>query len=100
MDPETYEGLKNEAYVQGAGNPNPAVITFTTETSTMAINELIHRIQGFRGLQGSWPNRVRNFYSPEDRKPGVLQRECQLCEKKTLHGRGDCTPLLDGAYVA
>jgi hypothetical protein len=66
----------------------------------MAINEMIHRVQGFRGPEGAWKNRVRNFYSGEDNRPGALTRECPLCESTNYLGRGDCEPLLDGAYVA
>ncbi len=35
------ERRKREAYVRGEGNPNPAVVTFTTEVACMAVNELL-----------------------------------------------------------
>ncbi|MDF3366727.1 ThiF family adenylyltransferase, partial [Sulfitobacter sp. Ks34] len=40
-DPAEYERQKTEAYVRGAGNPAPSVVTFTSEAATMAVNELI-----------------------------------------------------------
>jgi len=52
MNPTEYESRKAEAYVIGEGNPNPSVVTFTTELACMGINELIHRLQGFRGENG------------------------------------------------
>lgn len=40
-DPAEYERQKTEAYVRGGGNPAPAVVTFTSEAATMAVNELL-----------------------------------------------------------
>ena len=51
--PEEYEQRKAEAYVTGEGNPAPAVVTFTTELACMGVNELLHRLQGFRGPDGA-----------------------------------------------
>ena len=48
QNPTEYERSKREAYVRGEGNPNPAVVTFTTEIACMAVNELLNRIVGFR----------------------------------------------------
>ena len=51
-DPVGYEKLKAEAYVLGEGNPSPAVVTFTTEASAMAVNEWLAGIAGFAGQGG------------------------------------------------
>lgn len=99
-NPHEHASRVEEAYVRGAGNPDPAVITFTTETSAAAINELIHRIQGFRGPKGSRANRVKNYYNGEDFKPGAEDGECELCILHTYSGRGDMSSLLDGTYVS
>ena len=69
-DPAEYELRKAESYVVGEGNPNPSVVTFTTELACMGANELIHRLQGFRGPDGAAANRVRKFHLNEDRRPG------------------------------
>jgi molybdopterin/thiamine biosynthesis adenylyltransferase len=93
--PEEYEQRKAEAYVAGEGNANPAVVTFTTELACMAVNELIHRLQGFRGDQGSAANRVRKFHLGEDRRPGhTPSPSCPLCAGDEFWGRGDTTPFL------
>ncbi len=93
--PEEYEQRKAEAYVIGEGNPAPAVVTFTTELACMAVNELIHRLQGFRGENGAAANRVRKFHLGEDRrlghKPGP---SCQICGSNELWGQGDVNPFL------
>lgn len=94
-NPQEYERRKAEAYVEGEGNPSPAVVTFTTEAACMAINELIHRMQGFRGPGGAAANRVRKFHLGEDRRPGHKPKSgCSLCATDKLWGQGDTEPFL------
>jgi molybdopterin/thiamine biosynthesis adenylyltransferase len=94
-NPEEYEQRKAESYVLGAGTPNPAVVTFTTELACMAINELIHRLQGFRGDSGAAANRVRKFHHGEDRRPGHQPGpSCQICGRDRMWGLGDVDPFL------
>lgn len=94
-DPQEYERRKAEAYVVGEGNPSPAVVTFTTELACMAVNELIHRMQGFRGEDGAAFNRVRKFHLMEDRRPGHKPRgSCPVCDSAAYWGRGDMNPFL------
>lgn len=94
-NPAEYEKRKAEAYVLGEGDPSPAVVTFTTELACMAVNELIHRLQGFRGLEGHAPNRVRKFHLNEDRRPGRSpQSYCQVCGTNENWGAGDVEPFM------
>ena len=96
-DPMGYERQKDEAYVIGARNPSPAVITFTTEVATMAVNELINRITGFK-KNGAENNIMRFFDRSEDGKPGAVKRpECPICSKTNYWGKGDTVPFLDQA---
>jgi molybdopterin/thiamine biosynthesis adenylyltransferase len=95
-DPVEFERRKREAYVAGEGNPSPAVVTFTTEAACMAVNEMLHRLQGFRGNHGSAANRVRKFHLGEDRRPGHKPGErCPICANDAYWGRGDMDPFLD-----
>lgn len=95
-NPGEYEQRKAEAYVFGEGNPSPAVVTFTTELACMGVNELLHRLQGFRGPGGHAPNRVRLFHRNEDRRPGRRPKpECPLCASSEVWGAGDVTPFMD-----
>jgi molybdopterin/thiamine biosynthesis adenylyltransferase len=48
-DPKEYERLRKIGYVQELGAIAPAVISFTTAVSSLAINEFLHRLTGFRG---------------------------------------------------
>lgn len=95
QNPGEYEKRKAEAYVQGEGNPSPAVVTFTTELACMGVNELIHRLQGFRGENGQADNRVRRFHLGEDRRPGRSPNSwCSVCSNAQDWGRGDTEPFL------
>jgi len=95
-NPEEYELQKREAYVRGAGNPAPAVVTFTTATACMAIDELLQALVGFRGPDGWNWNRVRRFDLLKDRAPGALPGDhCPICQSQDYWGRGDIDPFMD-----
>jgi hypothetical protein len=94
--PEEYERQKKEAYVRGANNPAPAVVTFTTETACMAVNELMQGVTGFRGDGGWMYSRLRRFAHMEDRRPGAnFDPHCVVCGEQSYWGRGDVSPFLD-----
>jgi molybdopterin/thiamine biosynthesis adenylyltransferase len=94
-NPREYEKRKAEAYVLGEGDPNPAVVTFTTEVATMAVNELLHRITGYRGIGGENAQRVRLFHRMHDLRPGVeSQEDCAVCGSDDSWGLGDTEPFL------
>lgn len=94
--PEEYERRKQEAYVRGGGNPAPAVVTFTTETATMAVNELLQGLTAYRGGDGWCWNRTRRFDQLKDRQPGAdRDPECPICSDMGYWGRGDLDPFLD-----
>ena len=94
--PQEYERQKREAYVRGAGNPAPAVVTFTTATACLAIDELIQALTNFRGEEGWAWQRVRRFDLLTDRRPGAHQSPtCPICTSEEYWGLGDVDPFLD-----
>lgn len=96
QNPAEHERQKAEAYVLGSGDPSPAVVTFTTELACMGVNEMIHRLQGFRGNEGNADNRVRKFHQDQDRRLGKAPRSgCQICETNRIWGAGDVEPFMD-----
>ncbi len=96
--PALYEKRKAEAYVFDEGNPNPVVVTFTTELATMAVNELLQRLNGFRGPNGYRANQLRKFHLMIDAKPGAKPTAgCALCDSDGYWGKGDVQPFLDRA---
>jgi molybdopterin/thiamine biosynthesis adenylyltransferase len=97
-NPDEYERRKAEAYVIGEGNPSPAVVLFTTEVAIMAMQELVHRLQGFRGEDGAAAHRVRKFQLMTDRKPAAIPNpNCPVCGTVGVQwwGRGDVVPFLN-----
>jgi molybdopterin/thiamine biosynthesis adenylyltransferase len=94
--PEEYERRKREAYVRGAGNPAPAVVTFTTATACLAVDELLQALTCFRGPGGWVWHRVRRYDLLLDRRPGCEQdQHCPICVHQDYWGRGDIEPFLD-----
>ncbi len=94
--PEEYERRKREAYVRGGGNPAPAVVTFTTATACMAVDELLQALTGFRGPDGWVWQRTRRFDLMQDRRPGAVQNpSCPICVETGYWGRADIEPFLD-----
>lgn len=94
-DPKEYERRKAEAYVLGEGDPNPAVVTFTTEVATLAVNEFLQRLTGFRGPSGANAQRVRLFHRMQDLRPGSTpQPTCPVCGARENWALGDTDPFL------
>ena len=95
-NPEEFERQKAEAYVIGARNPAPAVVTFTTEAATMAVNDLLQGLIDYRG-DGRWSwSRYRRLDKAEERRPGARQAEgCPICGDDDQWGRSDVIPFLD-----
>lgn len=94
-DPEQFRRLKAEAYVQGGGDPAPAVVTFTTEAAAMAVNELLQALTGFRGAEGMVRGRFRRMEVPDERTVSIRPRAgCQVCDVTDFWGRGDVEPFL------
>lgn len=94
-DPGEYERRKAEAYVSGGGDPAPAVVTFTTETACMGVNEFLQALTGFRGPGGMKDERRRRFETCEDRANTARPRpECEMCAGPGVWGLADVDPFL------
>jgi hypothetical protein len=97
-DHARYEQYRRAGYVAGGNDPSPAVVTFTTEIAAVAVNELLHRLTGFRGSQGHCAERVRRFdwIKDADMVPsGRRNPDCPLCALRKFDGRGDMSPFLN-----
>jgi molybdopterin/thiamine biosynthesis adenylyltransferase len=97
-DPSLLAERRRAGYVPNDPAPSPVVVTFTTEVATMAINELFHRLNGFRGAEQHCSEHVRQFQylKNADLLPsGRSQPGCKLCGSRRYDGRGDMSPLLD-----
>ena len=95
-NPEEFGRQKAEAYVIDARNPAPAVVTFTTEAATMAVNDLLQGLVNYRG-DGQWAlSRYRRLDMAEERRLGAkIADGCPICGSDDQWGRGDVVPFLD-----
>lgn len=94
MDHQEYERQREQQYITRDGGPAPAVVTFTTDVACMAVDELVHRLTGYR--IGSRANRVRKYLLLEDKQPGAKENTvCPVCLNTQYWGRGDVKPFLD-----
>lgn len=94
-NPDEYRRRKAEAYVEGGGDPAPAVVTFTTEAATMAVNEFVQALTGFQGADGMTWGRFRRFETLEDKTVAIPSLSgCQVCDHEDYWGRGDVEPFL------
>ncbi len=92
-NPEDYRKRKAEAYVVGGGDPAPAVVTFTTEAATMAVNELLQSLTDYRGAGGAAWGRFRTFQTLEDRVVTIPPKSgCRVCDGQNYWGLGDVEP--------
>jgi molybdopterin/thiamine biosynthesis adenylyltransferase len=96
QDPTEYDRRKREAYVRGEGNPNPAVVTFTTEVACMAVNELLNRIVGFRKRHMGSELRRRFLFSEDKSTSASPKPACPVCGSSECWGLGDVDPFCVG----
>ncbi len=95
-DPEAYARQVKEGYILGGGDPEPAFISMTTSVATLAMEELLQLMTGFRGDGGVITQRLRRFQIPEDRRTGAkTDPDCPICSETDCWGLGDITPFLD-----
>lgn len=95
-EPENYRKLKEEAYVIGEGNPAPAVVTFTTQIATIAVNELLNKILGYNPQALTSSHKIFFFHRGIEIHPeNVPNNDCRICGMNNYWGRGDMQPFLD-----
>lgn len=95
-EPENYRKLKEEAYIIGEGNPAPAVVTFTTNITTVAVNELLNRIIAFNPHSLDSFHKIFFFHRGMEIFPeNVSNNDCRICGINNYWGRGDMQPFLD-----
>lgn len=84
--------LEAEGYVVGLGDPDPAVVPYTTAVAAHAVGDLLSRLFGF----GPVPNdQIIQFHAHTIRTPGRRPREGHFCTDPFYVGAGDLDPFLD-----
>ena len=94
--PTDYAQQVKEGYITDSDAPTPVVGTFTTETATAAVNELLAGLAGLRGSKGWTSERTIRYDLDRCRHTGCLPRDgCPICSDMDDWGRGDTEPFLD-----
>ena len=95
-DPEAYAHQLKDGYILGGGDPEPAFISMTTSVASLAMEELLQMMTGFRGGASIATQRLRRFQVPEDRRTGAkIDPDCPICYDRDYWGLGDTIPFLD-----
>lgn len=92
-NPEQYENLKKESYIQGVAEDRPAVIGINMFAGALAVHELLSRLDGFRNYHPMQSETVRfDLCEMALFKEGFRGYSPYL--DRSL-GRADVSPLLD-----
>ncbi len=98
LDPENYEELLKEGYIQGVNEEKPAVISVNMTVAAMAINEFLARIHCFRAQPNS-EYAINRFSLVNGLQ--INEKEGRPCKILSKHlGKGDVMPLLDLPYLS
>jgi hypothetical protein len=89
LNPDEAERLRREGYAPELGEPDPAVITFTTSVAATAINQMIHRLTGFMEVDSNPTDIISRFdanHIGKNRTPS--ENDC-FCADRSKWGLGD-----------
>lgn len=94
--PEEYDRQVKEGYITESDTPTPVVGTFTTETATAAVNELLAAVAALRGRKGWSSERTIRYDLDRCRPTGCPPVDgCAVCGGPENWGVGDMEPFLD-----
>jgi molybdopterin/thiamine biosynthesis adenylyltransferase len=94
QNPETYQQLLQEKYIQGVEVDRPAVISINMMISSLAVNEFLNRIHLFKDDCPSHYAKVMIDYCGGCIENVSEKRFDQDAYAATWAGRGDCKPFL------
>jgi molybdopterin/thiamine biosynthesis adenylyltransferase/proteasome lid subunit RPN8/RPN11 len=95
---EERQRLAAEGYAPGLGEPDPAVVAYTTAVSAAAVSELLERLFGFGDPQMPGELLLRLADRKTARLPGE-PAEGHFCGDRAIWGRGDREPSLDQLWL-
>lgn len=95
LDPERLIELIKQKYADELPGTAPSVIPFTTAIATLAIEEFIHRITGFKGVDRK-STEILYFFDEGRLRTNKTEckNECFYLDEYNIL-RGDCSPFLD-----
>jgi hypothetical protein len=98
QNPQNYENLRRAGYIKNVDEDRPAVISVNATLSSLAVNELLARLHGYRDEPNSDYATVALSLSQMALYPETEDGPCRVVSKHV--GRGDVVPLLDQAELS
>ena len=95
LRPEEYAVRVREGYAPELGEPDPAVVMFTTGIAARAVSEFMHLLTGFMGEERTATEVLERFHETEVRMNSLPGREGCYCSMPAKWGRGDEPRFLD-----
>lgn len=92
-------GLVREGYAPELGEPDPAVITFTTAVAAMAVTEFLNRFTNAIGGDSFSERLILFHFDKTIRTNTPFSPDC-VCGARSRWGRGDREPFLDQIWSA
>lgn len=88
-----------EGYAAELGEPDPAVIAYTTAVASLAVNELFHRLFGLDAEPPSG-ELVVQFHRRQIRRNSRHGSPAHWCVDPETVGAGDCSPFLGTVWTS
>lgn len=97
MDPEERQALAEEGYAQGLEDEDPAVVAYTTNVASWAIDTLLQRLFAL----GADPlgTLVIWFHTREIKSLPHTSKDGCFCSNRSIWGRGDRPDALDQVWL-
>ena len=93
--PEEYAARVREGYAPELGDPDPAVVMFTTGVAARAVTEFIHMLTGFMGEHRTATEVLERFHETEVRVNSRPGEDGCYCSTPSKWGKGDERRFLD-----
>lgn len=93
--PDEYAKRVREGYAPELGEPDPAVVMFTTGVAARAVTEFMHLLTGFMGEERTATEILERFHETEVRVNSRPGREGCYCCTPSKWGKGDERRFLD-----
>jgi molybdopterin/thiamine biosynthesis adenylyltransferase len=98
QDPAELEGLRGEGYARGLGEPDPAVVSYTTMIASIGVDEMLQRLFGY-GDQPPAGETLLQIPPRRFRRLAGSPIPGHFCERSDIHGRADCLPPLGRTWA-
>jgi molybdopterin/thiamine biosynthesis adenylyltransferase/proteasome lid subunit RPN8/RPN11 len=97
LPPEEREARAREGYVEGLGDPDPAVGTFTTMVASFAVSEMLDRLVDYSAREERPTELLIRLHERKLSTNSVPPKSGHWCTRRGNWGRGDAPSFLGAA---